>query len=105
MDKTGFFKGWDMGRFIGEDLNEREIAALQAVAYNTGGALFGSADKILSVVSNHRQCRAIEELSQEEIDSLLDKLMKEDLIQSKLIKGKLHFGLTEDGQRCNLIEV
>jgi hypothetical protein len=86
-------------------LNEREIAALQAVAYNTGGALFGSADGLSNTISNHRQCRAIEELSQEEIDGLLDKLMKEGLINNKLIKGKLHFGLTEDGQRCNLIDV
>lgn len=94
-----------MGRFIGEDLNEREIAALQAVAFNTGGAQFGSAEKLSETISNHRQCRVIEETSEEELAELLDKLEQEDLIERKNIKGKPHIGLTEDGQRCNLIEV
>lgn len=94
-----------MGRFIGEDLNEREIAALQAVAFNTGGAQFGSAAKLRETISSHRRCGAIEETSEEELEELLDKLEQEDLIERKEIKGKPYIGLTEDGQRCNLIEV
>lgn len=94
-----------MGRFIGEDLNEREIAALQAVAFNSGGAQFGSADKLIETINSHRKCKAIEGLNQIEIDDLLAELEQECLIERKEIKGKKYIGLTEDGQRCNLIEV
>jgi hypothetical protein len=92
-----------MGRFIGEDLNDQEVAALQAVSNNAGGSQFGSVDKLIDTIRSHRDCRAIEEIEQEQLDVLLDKLEKECLIERKEIKGKQYVGLTDDGQRCNLI--
>jgi hypothetical protein len=94
-----------MGRFIGEDLNDREVATLQAVAFNAGGAQFGSVAGLRETIDTHRDCRAIEEATDEEIEVMLNKLAGEYLIQRKDIKGKPHVGLTEDGERCNLISV
>lgn len=94
-----------MGRFIGEDLNEREIATLQAVAFNSGGAQFGSVEGLRETIDNHRDCRPIEEATDEEIEVMLNRLAGEYLIERKDIRGKPHVGLTEDGQRCNLIQV
>lgn len=70
-----------MGRFIGEDLNEREVAALQAVANNSGGAQFGAVDKLIQTIQSHSDCRAIEEITAEELTPLLDKLEAEFLIE------------------------
>lgn len=94
-----------MGRFIGEDLNEVEVAVLQAVANNTGGAQFGFDDKLVETVRNHRDCRPVEEYTLEQMQPILAKLAAEYLIERKEIKGRAASGLTEDGQRCNLISV
>lgn len=93
-----------MGRFIGEDLNEQEVAVLQAVAFNAGGAQVGSADKLMNTISSHRQCRAAEELSEENIACIINKLETDCLIFRKEIKGNKYIGLTEDGRHCNLID-
>lgn len=94
-----------MSRFIGENLNERQIAALQAVANAAGGAQFASVETVLDIPNNHRDCRAIEGIELADLNVLLDELVAEYLIERKEIKGKPHVGLTEDGERCNLISV
>lgn len=94
-----------MSRFIGEDLNERQIAALQAVANACGGCQFASVESIQKTPDNHRDCRAIEGIELADLNVLLDELAAECLIERKEIKGKPHAGLTEDGERCNLISV
>lgn len=94
-----------MSRFIGEDLNERQVAALQAVAHACGGSQFASVESILKIPDNHRGCRAIEGIELAELNTLLDELAAEYLIERKEIKGSPHAGLTQDGKRCNLISV
>jgi hypothetical protein len=94
-----------MSRFIGQNLNERQIAALQAVANGCGGAQFASIETILRIPDNHRDCSAIEGIELDDLNVLLNELEAEYLIQRKEIKGKPHAGLTEDGERCNLISV
>lgn len=94
-----------MSRFIGEDLNERQVAALQAVANACGGCQFARVESILKIPDNHRDCRAIEGISEADLNVLLDELMAECLIERKEIKGQPHAGLTDDGKRCNLIDV
>lgn len=67
-----------MSRFIGESLNERQIAALQAVANAAGGAQFASVESVLDIPNNHRDCRAIEGIELDELNVLLDELAAED---------------------------
>ena len=93
-----------MGRFIGEDLNKRQIAALQAVAHACGGAQFASIDNVKKIPDNHRDCRALEEATDAEWETLLGELDAQCLIERKIIKEKPHVGLTSDGRRCNLID-
>lgn len=94
-----------MGRFIGEDLNEIEVAVLQAVANNAGGSRFGFDENLVETVHSHRDCRPVEGYTLEQMQPILDKLAADYLIERKEIKGKAASGLTEDGQRCNLISV
>lgn len=95
---------------IGANLNQQEIAVLQAVAYNQGGAQFGRDSELPQVIENHRDCRAAEGLTPEQIEVILVKLAKEYLIERKPIavknKPEAPFsGLTDDGKRCNFISV
>lgn len=87
--------------FIGEDLNEKQLTVLQAVADACMGCQFARISSVKKIVENHI------EISQKELDQILIELERECLVERRDI-GKVkapHVGLTEDGERCNLIRV
>jgi HEPN domain-containing protein len=83
-------------------MNEKQIAALQAVKDATCGCQFASVQNVAKTVKQ-MQFRALHDEYGEvpELNSLLDELEGEYLIERKEIKGKPYVGLTEDGERCN----
>ena len=91
--------------FIGENVNKKQIAALQLVEYACGGAQFARVNNLLSQVGDYRDCQAIEEIAEPELNELIDQLVKECLVERREIRGMPHVGLTDDGKRCNLISV
>jgi tRNA U54 and U55 pseudouridine synthase Pus10 len=96
--------------FIGEDLNEKQIAALQAVADASLGARFASVESIKNAAEDSpRRFRCLydenDNVPDADLAKLLSELEKEYLIQRSEKKDKVYYGLTDDGKRCNLITV
>lgn len=93
--------------FIGENLNAKQIACLQAVADAQCGYLWASLESLHKVILNKPNILLDEndQLNLDLIDDLIGELSEEGLVDIKMIRDKEHVGLTEDGKRCNLIRV
>jgi hypothetical protein len=96
--------------FIGENLSEKEIAVLQAVADRGCGARFASVTGVKEEIDRSpSRFRCLHdqngEISLDELNCFLGQLVQGGLIELRKIKGEDYVGLTEDGERCNLIEV
>jgi hypothetical protein len=95
--------------FIGEDLNERQVAALQLVADVSAGCPFARVASLVKEASNMTY-RALHdengEVSGFALAVLCSKLAEAGLVEVKddPKRGPL-VGLTHDGRRCNLIDV
>jgi hypothetical protein len=97
--------------FIGEDLNEKQIAVLQAVADACCGARFarirGTDTSVTSTIEQTpRNFKVLHDPYGHAtgVDTILRELEAKWLVELKEIKGHPHVGLTEDGARCNLID-
>lgn len=97
--------------FIGEHLNEHQIAALQAVADACGGAQFARIESVAKAVEGRKPGDVkgllddYDRCVMSTLNVLLQSLAEEDLVEFRDIKSVRHVGLTQDGQRCNLISV
>lgn len=100
--------------YIGENLNEKQIAVLQAVADACGGcrlARVKGTDNAVKETAEGCPSRFRVLYNREdkvpfaELDKILDELAAEGLVVREMYKGKPHVGLTEDGARCNHIDL
>lgn len=100
--------------FIGENLNEKQIAVLQAVADACGGCQFArikGSDNAVKETAERCPSRFRVLYNREdrvpfsELIEVIEELEAEGLVERKEIKGKPHVGLTEDGARCNHIDL
>jgi hypothetical protein len=92
--------------FIGENLTEKQIAALQAVADACIGYQFASVQSVIETAEQTRsRFRCLydknDKVPHEEFDNILNELEKVCLIERKNIKDKPHVGLTDNSMRCN----
>ena len=94
--------------FIGENLNERQVAVLQAISDRAGGALFASVDGVKEQAEQSCRFRCLynkyDRVPLKRLNRIIDELEAEGLVERKEIKGKPYVGLTDDGKRCNLID-
>lgn len=95
---------------IGEFLNEKQIAVLQGVAGRAFGARFASVKGIKEEIDTgsfpaYRCFQDDEDIAMSELDAILNQLVEEGLVERRNIRGEDHAGLTDDGARCNHIEV
>jgi hypothetical protein len=80
-----------------------EKAVLSAVALNAFGARFGRCSELRNVIENHRECQEAADLSDSEIEMVIDRLRDAGLVIVETIRGKI-VGYTEDAVRCGLYD-
>ena len=93
--------------FIGQDLNEQQVAALQLVADVSAGCPFARLESLRKEAENMTYLALHDEYGNVQatrLDVLFDELKKECLVERKedQTRGPL-VGLTSDGKRCNRI--
>lgn len=91
--------------YIVQDLNEKQVAVLQAIADTCFGCRLCRVAKITETIANSTRFRCIEDITSEELDQYINQLEAEYLVERKDHKGQPHVGLTDDGRRCNRIDV
>lgn len=97
---------------IGEKLNKKQVACLQAIADASMGAIYTSIELLYETIEaspNNFNCllNGQGKCDPKEIDELIVQLDKEYLLESTIHKKtkKRLVGLSDDGKRCNRISV
>ncbi len=96
--------------FIGENLNERQVAVLQAVADRACGAMFASVEGVKEQAEQtpaRFRClyNKYDRVPLKRLNRIIDELVAEGLVERDERNGKKYVGLTDDGKRCNRIIV
>jgi DNA-binding HxlR family transcriptional regulator len=95
--------------YIGENLNEKQVAVLQAIADTCGGCQLARVAKVVETIKNSTRFQSVQneygEIRFTVLDKYIDQLVAEYLVERKDYKGQPHVGLTEDGKRCNRIDL
>lgn len=92
--------------YIGQNLNDHQVAVLQAVADGCLGCRLVSVAKLKTVIENSTRFNCLHdgEMSVADLNNYIDQLVKESLVERQDYKGQPHVGLTQDGARCNRID-
>jgi len=96
--------------FIGENLNDRQVAVLQAVADRSCGCRFASVDgvkKEAEQTPSRFRClyNKYDHVPMKRLNRIIDELVTEGLVEREERNGKQYVGLTDEGKRCNRIMV
>ena len=90
---------------IGSKLSEKQLAVLQAVAYGCEGSVVCSLFLLMRIIATHAKLQVIENIETDELGKMLNDLEQEYLIEQTVHNGNAMVGLTDEGRRCNYIDV
>lgn len=89
------------------DLNQKQIAALQAIANICAEGQCASYPSLVKSVLNHRNTQLLcdEKDIEQSLRTLYNELFHLGYVTLVVYKGEPHVELTQSGYRCNAIQV